>query len=171
VLRSEEIAFLREKAEQGDAKSQNDLGMLLSGHESADRDEAEAVHWFRKAAIHGRADAQFNLSVMYAAGDGIERDDFEALNWARKAADQGLLVAQGAVGTFYFWGLKVGSKHKEPNYNEAYFWLTLAAKGPNNTTASLLLRASMNLTPEEKAEVEKRVADWKPTPSQPPASA
>jgi TPR repeat protein len=62
----------RPLAEQGDAKAQNNLGVMYEKGLGVPQDYAEAVKWYRKAAEQGDARAQNNLGVMYAAGRGVQ---------------------------------------------------------------------------------------------------
>jgi len=51
----EEIAFIKEAAEQGDAYAQHSLGMAYGYGEGVPEDDEEAVKWYRKAAEQGDA--------------------------------------------------------------------------------------------------------------------
>ena len=68
-------------ADQGDAKAQNNLGILYAHGQGVTQDYAEAVRWYRKAADQGLGIAQGNLGAMYANGQGVSRDYAEALKW------------------------------------------------------------------------------------------
>jgi hypothetical protein len=48
-------------AKQGDAKAQNNLGVMYDNGLGAPQDYAEAVRWYRLAAEQGVAEAQNNL--------------------------------------------------------------------------------------------------------------
>ncbi len=86
---SDEI--LIEKANQGDAVSQNKLGLYFEkGNCGFEQDYYSAASWYQKAAIQGNAYAQFNLGFLYAYGRGVEQDYSQALYWYQKAADQGM---------------------------------------------------------------------------------
>jgi len=68
-------------AEQGDARSQNELGyMYLVGFEGQ-QDFKSAALWFRRAAEQGLARAQFNLGELYETGLGVTKSNVEALKW------------------------------------------------------------------------------------------
>ena len=73
--------------EQGNAKAQNNLGVMYDNGEGVIKDAAEAVKWFRKAAEQGYAYAQNNLGVMYEYGNGVIKDAAEAVKLYRKAAE------------------------------------------------------------------------------------
>ena len=74
-----EIYALRERADQGDAGAQNNLGVMYDTGQGVPRDDAEAVRWYRLAAEQGHARAQFNLGVNYDNGEGVPEDDAEAV--------------------------------------------------------------------------------------------
>jgi TPR repeat protein len=76
-------------AQQGDAKAQNQLGVMRAEGWLLPKDEAAAVDWYRRAARQGFAAAQANLAFMYLWGLGVARDDEQAYVWATLAADAG----------------------------------------------------------------------------------
>ena len=69
---------LVERAEGGDADSQNFLGLKYRYGFGVPKDDTEAVKWYRLAADQGNASAQFNLGVMYANGEGVLEDYVES---------------------------------------------------------------------------------------------
>jgi TPR repeat protein len=83
-------------AEQGDAKSQYNLGVMYSNGQGVSKDYAEAVKWCRKAADQGYADGQYNLGVMYYLGKGVPKDYVQAYMWFDLAAEQGISDAKKA---------------------------------------------------------------------------
>jgi TPR repeat protein len=68
----------REKAEQGEADAQFNLGLLYANGEGVPQDYAEARTWYLKAAEQGDAKAQFNLGLLYSHGWGVPQDKAEA---------------------------------------------------------------------------------------------
>ena len=80
---------LVQRAEQGEAQAQFNLGLRYRNGQGVDQSHATAVKWYRKAAEQGDAGAQCNLGGMYAQGRGVPQDLSEALRWLRKAAAQG----------------------------------------------------------------------------------
>ena len=55
-------------AEQGDARAQVILGIMLADGRGVAKDEAQGGRWFRKAAEQGEARAQHNLAVLLDNG-------------------------------------------------------------------------------------------------------
>ena len=121
---SEEVkATTREKAEQGDAWSQHNLGDMYRKGEGVPQDDVEAAKWYRKAAEQGHALAQYYLGEMYDDGRGVPQDDVETAKWFRKAAEQGIPPAQFFLGLMYYRGHGVLQ-----DYVEAMKWFRKAAE-------------------------------------------
>jgi len=76
-------------AERGDAKAQNQLGVMHAEGWLAPKDNSLAVAWYRKAAAQGFATAQANLAFMYLWGLGVAQDDEMAYVWATLAEEGG----------------------------------------------------------------------------------
>ena len=108
---SDPLKWTREKAEQGDAEAQYELGLrhlwdsvysqrrgLLRYSKVVPADRVEAAKWFRKAAGQGHAKAQGNLGWMCYYGDGVPKDKVEAFKWHGKAAKQGHAITQHDLG-------------------------------------------------------------------------
>ena len=76
-------------AYQGDARTQNKLGLMYDKGLGVTQDYAEAVRWYRKAADQGNAPAQYNLGFMYDKGWGVAQDYVQAYMWYNLAAAKG----------------------------------------------------------------------------------
>ena len=88
----------REKAEQGDAKAQNLLGVLYYNGNGVPKNYVEAVKWYRKAAEQGNAKAQLNLGWMYRYGrGGVRKDSVESYAWFRLAKAKGIEESSKAI--------------------------------------------------------------------------
>jgi TPR repeat protein len=85
---------LTQKATEGDAEAQFNLGIMYYEGGAVRQDFRLAADWFRKAAEQGHADAQYNLGVMYVEGRGVPQDFRKAVDWYARAAEQGLAHAQ-----------------------------------------------------------------------------
>ena len=79
----------RKAAEQGDAKSQYELGKCYEFGKGVEKDPAKAVEWYRKAAEKGDATGQLAIGLCYEVGKGVEKDPVKAVEWYRKAAEKG----------------------------------------------------------------------------------
>lgn len=92
-------------AEQGNIKTQIDLGMAYENGKGIAKDEVQAAFWFRKAADQGDALAQDILGYLYANGKGVVTDKAQAVIWYRKAAEQGNINAQFNLAMAYKNGI------------------------------------------------------------------
>ena len=124
---------------------------------------AKADDWFLKAADQGGMEEQYRIGFMYMFGLGVRKDYAEAMKCLRKAADQGNAQAQFWVGDMY-----AKSRGVEQDNQEAFFWRTVARKSDPRIKADDTLENL--ITAEQKAAVDKRVAEWIPTPASPAAA-
>ena len=76
---------LMERAEQGDAIAQSNLGVMYANGEGVTQDYEKAVEWYQKAAQQGFANAQYNLGVMYEHSKGVTQDYEKAVEWYQKS--------------------------------------------------------------------------------------
>ena len=116
---AQDMAALWQKAEQGDAKAQYDMGEAYY----ADKDYQEAIRWFRLAAEQGNVHAQFRLGDFLSSKGSIPQNYTEAAKWFRLAAEQGHAKAQSRLGCAYYNGYGV-----QQDYAEAARWCALAAE-------------------------------------------
>ena len=148
---------IKERAEQGDADAQFNLGFRYDNGEGVPEDDAEAVKWYRKAAEQGYAKAQYNLGLMYDNGEGVPEDDAEAVKWFRKAAEQGYALAQYNLGGMYANGEGVPEDKVL-----AYMWLNISAASGNESAKEIKELVSRKMTREQIAEAQKLSREWKP---------
>ena len=163
------IEALRTRANAGDADAQVQLGRMYDYGWGVPQDFVEAAAWYRKAAEQGDASAQDRIGGMYRRGAGVPQDDVEAVAWFRKAVEQGNVSAQVALGEMYADGRGVPQDDVE-----AYKWLhralTTAREGASRhgdgSFAADVEEArdpvAGRLTPEQRAEGEKRAREWFP---------
>jgi hypothetical protein len=101
-----------------------------------------------------------------AQGQGVPQDYKEAIKWTRLAADQGFARAQYNLGLLYDVGDGVAR-----DYVQAYLWYSLAIAGDSKNTDTTKGRdgVSRKMTPEQLAEAQALVQNWKPkrTPKKP----
>ena len=83
----------RPLAEQGQAETRYNLGVMYQLGLGVPRDYQEAAQWCRLAAEQGHAGAQVLLGAMYHLGQGVPRDDALAHMWVTLAAAHGIAVA------------------------------------------------------------------------------
>lgn len=83
------LSELRQQAEKGNPKAQNNLGLMYLQGRGVAQNYSEAMKWYRKAAEQGLDVAQDSLGVMYGNGQGVAQNYAEARKWFRMAANQG----------------------------------------------------------------------------------
>ncbi len=152
---------MMERAKQGDANEQNNLGIMYYDGRGVAQDYAAAVSWYLKAAKQGYASAQYNLGIMYYLGRGVAQDYAAAVSWNRKAAEQGYATAQYNLGFMYENGTGVAQ-----DYVQAHKWYNLAGAGAKD--AEMRDRASKNrdivaakMQPAQIAEAQRLASAWR----------
>ena len=102
-------SFLKKKADQGDAISQNDLGhMYLDGFSDYNipQDNEKAIFYLNKAAAQNQVNAMTTVGWVYFTGEyGAPQDFEEAIGWNKKASELGCSIASYNIGLFYYGGL------------------------------------------------------------------
>ncbi len=122
--------------------------------------EAELRNVMISAAKSGDVKAQLLLGASYASGSGgYGQDAKEAAKWYEMAAERGNATAQYNLGMMYANGDGV-----QQIYESAYFWLTVSSNQGNPYATAALKTILDKLTPRQKAEADKLVAEWKPLP-------
>ena len=99
------IEELMNRAEQGDANAQYDLGECYwNGTDGVTQDFRMAAYYYELAADQGHIEAIYSLGFCYANAKGVEQDP----EWAEKlliyAADHGSIPAARKLGEIYYWG-------------------------------------------------------------------
>jgi TPR repeat protein len=139
--------------------AQNALGNAYHNGWGVPKDDAEAVKWWKKAAELGNIFSQNSIGFAYHSGEGVPKDDAEAVRWWKMAAVGGFGWAQANLGAAYRNGAGVPK-----DYVQAYMWLTLAV---NQVWIAKKSREELvtSMTPEQIAEGERLVKEWKPQQS------
>ena len=153
---------LLERAEQGDAAAQNEVGSRYYAGRGVERDDAEAARWIRLSAEQGFAPAQYNLGLLHFRNRGVAGNDAEAARWYQAAAEQGYPPAQAGLGYMYTYGAGV-----EEDQVRAYMWLELAGRGAENDFTRQLYAAQRGALAESMTDEDlresRRLADaWQP---------
>lgn len=108
------IDAFRSAAERGNARAQNNLGVIYHEGVFGGRYYAEAARWFEAAAAQGNAEAQANLARMFSSGRGGHKDPARAFALASMSAETGFPGGIGTLAGFYWLGIGV-----EKNVNHA----------------------------------------------------
>jgi uncharacterized protein len=102
-----DLKTLQQRATEGDAAAQAELGFLyLYGH-GVPKDPADAFEWTQKAVDQGNTRAMLVLAQMYMTGQGVPRDPQRAFAAASKAASLGSVAGQGCNALQYILGYGV----------------------------------------------------------------
>jgi TPR repeat protein len=144
-------------AEQGQAGSQYQLGLLYANGKGVARDDAKARLWYEKAAIQGHTEAQVNLGVMLMYARGGQQDYKMAVYYLRLAANQGHDVAQRRLGELYQRGEGV-----QQDFIKAYMWYSLGSAHGAEAGARLRDALAKQMDPDQIAEAQKLAREWKP---------
>ena len=155
---------LRERAEQGDAAAQAELGRRYYVGEGVPQDDAEAAGWTRLAAEQGHAPAQYSLGLLYFRGRGVAGDDAAAGRWYRAAAEQGYPPAQAALSSLYVYGAGV-----EEDPVLASMWIELAWRASLDGDdwrlyARQRAELASSVTARQTAEGRRLAREWTPAP-------
>ncbi len=90
VKQSPLIESILQKAQQGDAEAQTNLGWRYIRGDGVPQDDKEAVKWFQKAADQGQKVAMAFLSLCYTNGDGVPKNPQKAKELWNKANVNGI---------------------------------------------------------------------------------
>lgn len=78
---------LLQRAEQGDAYAQYDLGRRYFDGIGVEMNRTEAFKWYLKAAKQGHRFAMYKVGDCYYFGYGVDRDPVEAAKWYKKSKE------------------------------------------------------------------------------------
>ena len=165
---------------RGDAKAQNNLGVMYATGEGVPQDFVQAHKWFNLAAAGGNKEATESrdlaatkmtpeeiaqaerLAEEWKLGDAglafMRGDHEKALELVRPLADRGGAYAQSLLGSMYLAG-----KGLPQSDLEAFVWASLAANSGDPHLIKIRDRIAQRLSPEDLAAGQKRVKDWAPT--------
>jgi TPR repeat protein len=111
-LAAQDVDDLIERANEGNAAAQNNVGAMYHTGKDLRKDDAEAVRWWRRAAEQGNVYAQTNLGDVYHYGQGVAQNEAEAILWYQKAAEQGFAPAKAALERMYANGTPVRAQQQ-----------------------------------------------------------
>ncbi len=78
---ADELAAVKQLAEQGDTKAQFVLGSMYRDGRGVVQNNDEMLRWWRMAAEQGNFDAQYALGNTYSGGSGVAKDHVLAYMW------------------------------------------------------------------------------------------
>ena len=93
-----------QKAEQGDAEAQYELGIAYFNGDLFPRDQKAAFHWLTKSSEQGYARAHASLTLFYQYGLVVEKDLKMTINLLLKAAEKGIAGSMSSLSYIYRTG-------------------------------------------------------------------
>jgi len=142
-------------ADQGDRNGQFGLGVLYALGLGVRADPDTARRLLTAAADEGLPEAQYDLATMWEESKDAPADPELAEHYYQLAAEQGIPKAQFRLGQLLARKSEYGS-----NRVSAYKWLLLAESSVQESSPVLNdLRKLMS--PQEIAEAERAVDDWR----------
>ena len=84
------VQLFYEKAKNGDADAQYQLGLLYLEGQSTIQDFEEAAKWFELAAEKNHIQAQYQLGLFYKTGFGVDIDPEKSYMWLNLAVAAGV---------------------------------------------------------------------------------
>lgn len=102
-----QIAFpaLLAKAEAGDAKAMDHVGLMLSAGAGVKQDWKAATKWLAKASAAGSGEASYRLGIMNQFGLGSSIDPPKAMAHYAAASEKSVAFASTNLGMMYFQGI------------------------------------------------------------------
>ena len=136
-------------AEQGDASTQFNLGVMYESGIGVPKNDKTAAKWYTLAAEQGHAKAQYNMGVFYEYGRVVLANDRTAVEWYNLAAKQGHALAQGNLGVMYFNGEGVLTDTKR-----AYMWFNLGGYNGDELAGENKDKIAKNMTPADISKAQ-----------------
>ncbi|MBI2717153.1 MAG: SEL1-like repeat protein [Rhizobiales bacterium] len=152
--------WYQQAATRGLAPAQYRLATLFERGKGAPRDMATALLWYERAASAGNVKAMHNAAVIAAGSEAGTPNYDKAFRWFGEAAKRGLKDSQFNLAVLYERGL--GARI---DTGEALFWYGLAAKQGDTDAEKRAAELAKALPAATAADIEKRIAQWKPQPA------
>ena len=173
------LKWYEKAAAQGDIFANYNAGQFYRTGEGVDKNLEEAIKYYFSAAEQDDIPAQNALGVVYATRYEETQEEIYiemATRWYLRAAQQDDAIAQANIGSYFLEGK---GETVPQDYNEAYFWFSLALRNKANrkelseASAPNLLDNTEKVQGElaeildkknkkEKTEIDNRVKEWKP---------
>ena len=154
-----------DRAAQGDAEAQLQLGLRYAEGDGVIRNDKEAAKWLALAAKQGLAEAEYQYGLMLLKGRGVVQDYRAAFNWIEKPAKRGYAKAQYSLGELYRYGTGTAV-----NKARAYLWFNLAAAQGVDAAAKARDSLVWQLKPEQITEMQEEARNMTRTAHTPAAT-
>lgn len=159
---AQSLLWLRRSAQNGLAVAARSLGIAYEEGMGVEKDPAEAAKWYTRAALAGDLQAMHNLAFFFTQGlGGLPRDGRQAAHWFRKAAERGLVASQVNLAILTSQGEQWGIEKK---LSDAYFWSAIAADHGDPQATKMRDLIGKLFAPKEKADLDKKIAAFRPLP-------
>jgi TPR repeat protein len=157
-----DITVTLKKAEEGDARSQYNLGVAYFNGQGVPQDYALAFFWHSKAAEQGHAQALSNLGLYHASGFGVPKDFAKAISYYQTAIELGVDWAINNLGALYANGEGVAKDEVEAYayYNIAGITIEEARTNRNNLEKTISreeIAAGQRRTKELQKEIAAKI--------------
>ena len=163
---SEIVKWLSLAAKKGYAPAQSALAYQYAVGKGVELNLETAIDWYRRAAEQDHPEALYRLAGMYVQGKGVAADPQAGLKWGRRAAECGHAKAQFALGMDYYEG-----KLLKQDFVEAHKWVGLAKRSGYSEANPLLREIELFMTPEQIAQAERLVREFKPRKTPAPGAS
>jgi len=194
--RDQGVELFRRAADKGNSAAAYNLGLIYLQGQVAPKEPALAAQWFSKAADADQPDALYALAVLYRDGNGVPRNPVETARLLRRASELGNHVATTELAIMIFNGtgvpkdeavaaglfrdaalggnaiaqnryarlLSAGRGVAEDKISAAAWHIAAKAQKLDDPT---LDKMTEELSPEQRADAERRAKDWADTWSAP----
>ena len=149
------LSAVQQRAANGDAIAQYDLGTRYLKGKDVKQDNAAALAWFQQAAEKNNAEAQFMLGGMYDEGLAVAQDFQTAAEWNLRAAEQGHAGALYNLGMLYIVGDGVPR-----DLIQAHMWFNLAAAKGNPAGVEGRKRCEAKMSQWQLGEAQALAREW-----------
>lgn len=143
--------WFRKAAAQGHVQATHQMGKAYYGGVGVERNLETAAKYFEAAAEMGSAQGAYLIATRYNKGEGVPKDTAKTQKWMALAAERGNPSAQYILGRHY------ATRAVPRDFVESAKWLRLAVASGLPQVKKELKTTEAQLTPEQSAEVEKRV--------------
>ena len=120
------------RAEQGDAKAQENLGRRYTGYGGTEFNREKAMYWLEKSVAQTNQSARYGLSQLYESAPNVLPE--KAFEHCSIAANGGYRAAQRALGEYYRDGFGTN-----PDRAKALHWLCLAEQAGDDLAGESIL--------------------------------
>jgi TPR repeat protein len=146
------LKILTDDADNGDAKAQLNLGIMLRFGLGVPKDEKEAAKWYRLAAKNSID--QEKASIYELAKHNVP----QALKILTDHAERGVVVAQYYLGMMHAKGQGITR-----DYVLAHMWYSLSGLQRHEGATSQIIFLEKRMSPQQIVQAQEMVRDWKPS--------